>query len=138
MEINTSVTPETVLYLYGFVLPAIGVLDGQIHTSADGSRSWRLLVNLNQPELIIDNLMVDSRDSKIIYASGHRHTAPGGFFRSTDGRQLIAVGVATTPTFRAGAPRQLFEGRFLLGASFWAETVNTVRPPVRVSRWSTP
>ena len=28
----------------------ISTLDGQIHTSSDGGRSWRLLVNLNQPE----------------------------------------------------------------------------------------
>lgn len=60
-------------------------LDGQIHTSADGGQSWRLLVNLNKPELILDQLFVDSRDSRIIYTSGHRHKAPGGFFRSTDG-----------------------------------------------------
>ncbi len=63
----------------------ISTLDGQIHTSPDGGRSWRLLVNLNQPELILDNLRVDLRDSNIIYTSGHRHKAPGGFFRSTDG-----------------------------------------------------
>jgi len=63
----------------------VSTLDGQIHTSADGGRSWSLLVNLNKPELILDQLFVDSRDSKIIYASGHRHKAPGGFFRSTDG-----------------------------------------------------
>lgn len=63
----------------------ISTLDGQIHTSADGGKTWRLLVNLNQPELILDQLFVDSRDSKIIYTSGHRHKAPGGFFRSTDG-----------------------------------------------------
>lgn len=62
----------------------ISTLDGQIHTSADAGKTWRLLVNLNQPELVIDNLMVDSRDSKLIYASGHRHKNPGGFFRSTD------------------------------------------------------
>ncbi len=60
-------------------------LDGQIHTSSDGGRTWRLLVNLNESELILDNLFVDSRDSQKIYASGHRHKAPGGFFRSTDG-----------------------------------------------------
>lgn len=60
-------------------------LDGCIHTSADGGKTWRLLVNLNQPELILDQLLVDSRDSQIIYTSGHRHKAPGGFFRSTDG-----------------------------------------------------
>ncbi len=63
----------------------IGTLDGQIHTSANGGKSWRLLANLNEPELILDQLIVDSRDSKILYASGHRHIAAGGFFRSTDG-----------------------------------------------------
>ncbi len=63
----------------------ISTLDGQIHTSSDAGKSWRLLVNLNEPEMIIDNLFVDLRDSKMIYASGHRHKAPGGFFRSIDG-----------------------------------------------------
>lgn len=63
----------------------ISTLDGQVHTSADGGRSWSLLVNLNKPELILDQLFVDARDSRIIYASGHRHKAPGGFFKSTDG-----------------------------------------------------
>ncbi|MBK6723559.1 MAG: hypothetical protein IPO41_00605 [Acidobacteria bacterium] len=63
----------------------MSTLDGQIHTSADAGSSWRLLVNFNKPELILDQLMVDARDSKIIYTSGHRHKAPGGFFRSTDG-----------------------------------------------------
>ncbi len=63
----------------------ISTLDGQIHTSGDGGKTWSLLVNLNKPQLILDQLFVDSRDSKIIYTSGHRHKAPGGFFRSTDG-----------------------------------------------------
>ncbi len=63
----------------------VSTLDGQIHTSADGGKSWKLLVNLNKPELILDQLSVDLEDSKIIYASGHRHKDPGGFFRSTDG-----------------------------------------------------
>ncbi len=63
----------------------MSTLDGQIHTSVDGGNSWRLLVNLNKPELILDQLFVDARDSRIIYTSGHRHKAPGGFFRSTDG-----------------------------------------------------
>ena len=60
-------------------------LDGTIYTSADGGSTWRLLANLNQPELILDNLLVDSRDSSKLYTSGHRHKSPGGFFRSTDG-----------------------------------------------------
>lgn len=63
----------------------VSTLDGQIHTSANGGKSWRLLANLNQPELVLDQLFVDPRDSKIIYTSGHRHKRPGGFFRSTDG-----------------------------------------------------
>ena len=63
----------------------ISTLDGQIHTSADGGKTWRLLVNFNRPQLILDQLFVDSRDSKIIYASGHRHKEPGGFFKTTDG-----------------------------------------------------
>ncbi len=60
-------------------------LDGQIHTSADGGKTWTMLVNLNRPQLVLDQLSVDSRDSKIIYTSGHRHKAPGGFFKTTDG-----------------------------------------------------
>ncbi|CAN5440325.1 hypothetical protein BH10ACI1_BH10ACI1_31590 [soil metagenome] len=60
-------------------------LDGQIHTSADGGKTWKLLVNLNRPQLVLDQLSVDLRDSKIIYASGHRHREPGGFFKTTDG-----------------------------------------------------
>ncbi len=63
----------------------ISTLDGQIHTSADGGKTWRLLVNFNRPQLILDQLFVDSRDSSIIYASGHRHKEPGGFFKTTDG-----------------------------------------------------
>lgn len=63
----------------------ISTLDGQIHTSSDGGRSWHLLVNLNEPELVLDQLFVDSSDSQKIYASGHRHKMAGGFFRSTDG-----------------------------------------------------
>lgn len=63
----------------------ISTLDGQIHTSADGGLTWKLVVNLNRPQLILDQLIVDSRDSKIIYTSGHRHKAPGGFFKTTDG-----------------------------------------------------
>ncbi len=62
----------------------ISTLDGQIHTSADGGKTWRLLVNLNQPQLVLDQLFVDSRDSNVIYTSGHRGNNAGGFFKSTD------------------------------------------------------
>jgi photosystem II stability/assembly factor-like uncharacterized protein len=63
----------------------LSTLDGQIHTSADGGKTWSLLVNLNRPQLVLDQLIVDSRDSKIIYTSGHRHKEPGGFFKTSDG-----------------------------------------------------
>jgi photosystem II stability/assembly factor-like uncharacterized protein len=63
----------------------VSTLDGQIHTSADAGTTWQLLVNLNRPQLVLDQLFVDSRDSKVIYTSGHRHKEPGGFFKTTDG-----------------------------------------------------
>jgi photosystem II stability/assembly factor-like uncharacterized protein len=62
----------------------ISTLDGQIHTSMDGGKSWRLLVNLNHPELVVDQLIVDSRDSNKLYASGYSKNG-GDFYRSTDG-----------------------------------------------------
>jgi photosystem II stability/assembly factor-like uncharacterized protein len=62
-----------------------GTLDGQIYTSSDGGRSWRLLVNFNRPQLFIDHIIVDARDSRTIYAAAHRHKEPGGFFKTTDG-----------------------------------------------------
>jgi photosystem II stability/assembly factor-like uncharacterized protein len=59
--------------------------DGQIHSSNDAGRTWRMLANLNQPLLVLDQLIFDIRDSKTIYVSGHRGKRPGGFFRSMDG-----------------------------------------------------
>ncbi len=63
----------------------ISTLDGQLFTSADGGKSWKLFVNLNEPQLILDNVMVDISDSKRIYTSGHRYKSAGGFFYTTDG-----------------------------------------------------
>ncbi len=63
----------------------ISTMDGQIHTSADAGKSWKLLTSLNEPQLVLDQLFVDSRDSKVIYTSGHRGKGAGGFFKSVDG-----------------------------------------------------
>ncbi|MFV0387445.1 MAG: VPS10 domain-containing protein [Pyrinomonadaceae bacterium] len=63
----------------------VTTLDGQVYDSIDSGNSWRLLVNLTAPQLILDNIVVDSRDSMTLYVSGHRHKQPGGFFKSTDG-----------------------------------------------------
>lgn len=60
-------------------------LDGQIHISVDGGATWKMLTNLNKPQLVLDQLIIDSRNSDVIYTSGHRHKMPGGFFKSTDG-----------------------------------------------------
>ncbi len=62
-----------------------GTLDGQIYTSSDAGRNWRLLVNFNRPGLYVDHIIVDPRDSKLIYVATHRHRDPGGFFKSIDG-----------------------------------------------------
>lgn len=62
-----------------------GTLDGQIYTSTDGGRNWRMLVNFNRPRLFVDHIIVDPRDSKVIYVATHRHKEAGGFYKSTDG-----------------------------------------------------
>jgi len=63
----------------------ITTLDGQIYVSNDAGATWQLLVNLNKPELNLDDLLIDSRDSNVIYASGHGLKDTGGFFKTTDG-----------------------------------------------------
>lgn len=60
-------------------------MDGQIHVTTDGGKSWRLLASFGKSLLTLDQLFVDSRDSNVIYASGHRGKLAGGFFKSTDG-----------------------------------------------------
>src|SRR3989442_11002879 len=62
-----------------------GTLDGQIYTSADAGPNWRLLANLNRPRLFVDHIIVDPRNSKVLYVATHRHKDPGGFFKSVDG-----------------------------------------------------
>ncbi|HEV2834928.1 MAG TPA: YCF48-related protein [Pyrinomonadaceae bacterium] len=62
-----------------------GTLDGQIYTSEDAGRQWRLLYNFGKPKLFVDNIIVDPRNPRVIYVGGHRHDLPGGFFKSTDG-----------------------------------------------------
>ncbi len=62
-----------------------GTIDGQIYTSGDGGQTWERLAGFNRPSLLIDNIIVDARDSRTIYAAAHRHKEPGGFFKTTDG-----------------------------------------------------
>src|ERR1051325_9809776 len=62
-----------------------GTIDGQIYTSADGGENWARVAGFNRPGLLIDNIIVDPRDSNVIYAAAHRHKESGGFFKTTDG-----------------------------------------------------
>ena len=62
-----------------------GTIDGQIYTSSDGGETWSRLEAFNRPGLLIDNIIIDPRDSKVIYAAAHRHKESGGFFKTTDG-----------------------------------------------------
>src|SRR5258705_13302179 len=62
-----------------------GTLDGQIYTSADAGKRWTLLYNFNRPKLFVDHIIVDPRNSKVLYVGAHRHKESGGFFKSTDG-----------------------------------------------------
>src|SRR5215204_6851772 len=61
-----------------------GTLDGQIYTSADAGKQWQLLYNFGKPRLFVDNIIVASRNPRVLYVGGHRHNVPGGFFKSTD------------------------------------------------------
>src|SRR5215213_9155079 len=61
-----------------------GTIDGLIYTSADAGETWARVEGFNRPGLLIDNIIVDPRDSKVIYAAAHRHKEAGGFFKSTD------------------------------------------------------
>lgn len=62
----------------------ITTLDGQVYRSVDAAKSWQLVANFNRPQLVLDQLIIDSRDSNIIYTSGFRQSE-GGFFKTTDG-----------------------------------------------------
>src|SRR6267142_6333990 len=44
-----------------------GTLDGQIYMSIDAGRNWRLLYNFNRPNLFVDHIIVDPRNSKVLY-----------------------------------------------------------------------
>ena len=58
-----------------------GTIDGQIYTSRDGGELWARLNGFSRPGLLIDNIIVDPRDSKTIYVAAHRHKSPAGSSR---------------------------------------------------------
>src|SRR5437588_6890277 len=62
-----------------------GTIDGQIYATADGGTSWSRLEGFNRPGLLIDNIIIDPRDSKTIYAAANRYKEAAGFFKTTDG-----------------------------------------------------
>src|SRR3954447_20147981 len=62
-----------------------GTLDGQIYTSADAGKQWRLLYNFGKPRLFVDHIIVDPRNPRVIFVGAHRHKESGGFFKSSDG-----------------------------------------------------
>ena len=62
-----------------------GTLDGQMYTSGDAGKTWQFLYNFNRPRLFVDHILVDPRDSRVLYVAAHRHKEAGGFFKSTDG-----------------------------------------------------
>ena len=66
----------------------LGTADGQIFRSADGARTWRRLKpGIEKRGLSIDTIVLDARDSKMIYAGAWAvaRDEEGGVFRSNDG-----------------------------------------------------
>jgi photosystem II stability/assembly factor-like uncharacterized protein len=78
---SLAIDPHDAQHLY------FGTIDGQIYTTRDGAAHWTRVQSFNHPGLYIDNLLIDPRDSNIIYAAAHRHKEPGGFFKTSDGGQ---------------------------------------------------
>jgi photosystem II stability/assembly factor-like uncharacterized protein len=68
-----------------------GTLDGQIYNSTDAGLNWRLFYNFNRPQLFVDNIIVDPRDSNTMYVATHRHKEPGGFYKTTDGGRTFRL-----------------------------------------------
>src|SRR5947208_8919149 len=50
-----------------------GTLDGQMYTSADAGKTWQFLYNFNRPRLFVDHIIVDPRNSQVLYVATHRH-----------------------------------------------------------------
>jgi photosystem II stability/assembly factor-like uncharacterized protein len=65
----------------------MGTIDGQIYETRDGAKTWSRLASFNHPGRYVDNIIIDPRDAATIYVGMHKHTEPGGFFKSTDGGQ---------------------------------------------------
>ena len=66
----------------------LGTADGQIFRSADGARTWRRLKpGIEKRGLSVDNIVLDPRDPKTIYAGAWAvaRDEEGGVFRSDDG-----------------------------------------------------
>ena len=68
----------------------LGTADGQIFNSTDNARTWRRLKpGLDKRGLSVDNIVIDPRDPKTIYAGAWAvaRDEEGGVFKSTDGGQ---------------------------------------------------
>ena len=65
----------------------LGTADGQIFNSTDGGRAWRRLKpGLDKRGLSVDTIVIDPRDSNVIYAGAWpvARDEQGGVFKSTD------------------------------------------------------
>jgi photosystem II stability/assembly factor-like uncharacterized protein len=66
----------------------LGTSDGQIFRSTDGAATWsRLKPGLGKPGLSIDSILIDPRNTRVIYAGAWAvvNTERGGVFKSEDG-----------------------------------------------------
>ncbi len=70
----------------GFSRLFLGTSNSQIYASADGGRHWTHLSELaSRDDLVIDDLVVDSRNPRVLYAGAWSVGQGGGVFRSADG-----------------------------------------------------
>ncbi len=73
----------------------LGTADGHIFGSADGAKHWQLLGRVGGPDDVVMAIVVDSRNSRTLYATAWSLDASGGgVFRSDDaGRNWRLIGL---------------------------------------------
>ena len=131
------VDPSNPQHLY------LGTIDGQVYQSTDGARTWLRLSNFNRSGIYIDHIIVDPRDSKVVYVAAHKHKEPGGFFKSTDGGETwtesaelktealhsLSQSPSDPNTLIAGSNRGVY--RSIDSGDTWAQLPTSAYPDIR-------
>jgi hypothetical protein len=93
--------------------------------SPDGDWMVYAALEPGRDEQIYVQRYPDASERTVVSPGGGREPvwSPTGeeiFYRSIDGRRMLAIAVRTAPSISVGPPRTLFEGHFR-GGEFWSD-----------------